>query len=105
MNILSSLNMASTFANSNLFNGFKGMMHSSQQHQEASQDILDSTKLEISSSRDSVTLSSVTENISDSPNLERSVLQLNQAGITYTANARLVRATSSIYDALLRTVA
>lgn len=80
-------------------------MYSSQQHQEASQDILNSTKLAISSSRDSVTLSSVTENISDSPNLERSVLQLNQAGITYTANARLVRATSSIYDALLRTVA
>ena len=80
-------------------------MNASQQHKDASQDILDSTRLAMSSVQDSVQLSSVSKNSSDSPNLEQGILQLNQAGLTYTANAKLVRATSSVYDALLRAVA
>ena len=79
-------------------------MNSSQQHQDASQDMLDSTKSAMSAIQDTVHLSSVSQN-SDSPNLEQSILQLNQAGITYTANAKLVKASSSIFDALLRAVA
>jgi hypothetical protein len=104
MNVLSSLNLASAFSNSHFFNGFKGLMNSSQQHQDASQDILDGTKSAMSSIQDKVHISSVSQN-SDSPNLEQSILQLNQAGITYTANAKLVKASSSIFDALLRAVA
>ena len=107
MNVLSSLNLGTAFSNSGLFKSFQGLMNSFQQHNQAAKEILDSTTAAMSSTsmQDSVSISGVNLNISDSPNLERGILQLNQSGITYTANAKLVKATSSIYDTLFRAIA
>lgn len=107
MNVLSSLNLGTAFSNSGLFKSFQGLMSSSQQHQQATKEIVDSTVAGLSGSsmQDPVHVSGVNINISDSPNLEKGILQLHQAGLTYTANAKLVKATSSVYDALFRAVA
>ena len=107
MSILSSLNLGTAFSNSGLFKSFQGIDEiPSQQHNQAAKEILDSTTSAMSSSsvQDPVAISNINVNISDSPSLERGILQLNQAGITYTANAKLVKATSSIYDTLFRAV-
>ena len=92
MSTLSSLSLGTAFSNSGLFKSFQGMMNSSQQHNQAAKEILDSTTSAMSSSsvQDPVSISNINVNISDSPSLERGILQLNQAGITYTANAKLV---------------
>lgn len=109
MNILSSLNLGTAFSKNGLFKSFQGLMNSSQQHQKASKEILDSTASTLnrssSSIQDSVNISGVELNISDTPNLEQGILELNQAGLTYTANAKLIKAASSVYDALFRAVA
>ena len=112
MNILSSLNLSSQFGNGGLFNSFKGLFNSSQQFEEASKNILEHTGSTLSVSSTSapmqieerVEISSLAESNTDS-SLEEGIVELNQAGLTYTANARLVKASSSVFDALLRTVA
>ena len=82
-------------------------MNSSKQHQKAAQNIVDDTISGLNSTaiRDTASVSGVNITISEHANLENDVLELNQAGLTYTANARLVKATSTIYDALFRAIA
>ena len=94
-----------------LSNGFKGLFDSGHRHHQAGQEILQSTVDNInlnygtSSVQDRVSISSVTENISDSPNLERGVINLSSAGVTYNASAKLVSATNSLFNTLFSEVA
>ena len=92
-----------------LSNGFFGMFNSSQRHHQASQEILQSTVNAINSNytpvQDRVTISSAAENISDSPNLEKGIMDLSSAGITYNASAKIVTAANSMLDSLFKAIA
>ena len=66
-----------------LSNGFQSLFSSGQRHNRASQDILQTTVNAINenyssnSIQDRVTISSFQENMTDSPSLENSILELN----------------------------
>ena len=100
MNIISSLH--TSLSNGSLLNNFKGLFQSSQQHQRASEEILEST-IQANQNIDRVEISSLTG--PDEPSLENGLVELQESGLTYTANAKLVKATSAIYDALFRAIA
>ena len=106
MGILSSMNLTSA-----LSNGFQGLFNSGQRHHQASQDILQNTIEDIAKNytpsgvQDRVSISSTTENISDSPSLEEGILNMNAAGVTYNASAKLVTATNNMFDAMFRAIA
>ncbi len=106
MATLSSMSLTSA-----LSNGFQSLFSSGQRHNRASQDILQSTVNAINENyssngiQDRVTISSLQENITDSPSLENGLLELSKAGITYNASAKLVTATTSALDSLFEAIA
>ena len=96
--------------------GFQGLMNSSQQHQQASEDLMGQAHLDLARQQDHGITVSISEayheRLSSNPSLERtprsaesSVASINEAGITYSASAKLVRASSSMLDALFNAVA
>ena len=102
MSVLNSMNVTTV-----LSNGYQGLMNSREQHQQASQDILRNTIDSINqsyvssgSTQDRVTISSLSENITDSPSLERSLTDLNVAGTTYNASAKIVTAANSMFETM-----
>ena len=101
-----------------LTSGFSGLLNSSQQHQQASKDLMDGAFSDSGIGRQSTSGTvGVTVQISDAyrtlesekgtalPSAESSVASINEAGITYSASARLVKASSAMIDALFDAVA
>ena len=101
-----------------LSSGFSGLLNSSQQHQQASKDLMDGALgdgglgrqhassgvgVTVEISNEYRTLES--KNGADLPSVESSVASINEAGITYSASARLVKASSAMIDALFDAVA
>jgi len=101
-----------------LTSGFSGLLNSSQQHQQASKDLMDgafkdgglgrqngsgSVGVTVEISNEYRTLES--NNDRNLPSMESSVASINEAGITYSASARLVKASSAMIDALFDAVA
>lgn len=92
------------------------MMNSSSRHQQASEDLMQQTQLSLSQQDGGVTVS-ISEAYHERqtgldstmeralPSAESSVASINEAGMTYSASAKLVRATSSMMDALFNAVA
>jgi hypothetical protein len=99
-----------------LSSGFQGMMNSSSRHQQASEDLMQQTQMGLSQQDGGVTVS-ISEAYHDRQtdidstmarpllSAESSVASINEAGMTYSASAKLVRATSSMMDALFNAVA
>ena len=91
-------------------------MNSSSKHQQASEDLMQQTQMGMSQQDGGVTVS-ISEAYHDRqtgldsamtrslPSAESSVASINEAGMTYSASAKLVRATSSMMDALFNAVA
>jgi hypothetical protein len=97
-----------------LSSGFQGMLNSGRQHHQASQDILAMTQQHSSHLGGGVTVrisDAYHERFPDNINvqskrsIEDSIVSLNEAGVTYSASAKLVRARSTMLDALFDTVA
>ena len=99
-----------------LSSGFQGMMNSSNRHQQASEDLMQQTQMSLSQQDGGVTVN-ISEAYHDRqanvdstiartvPSAESSVASINEAGMTYSASAKLVRASSSMMDALFNAVA
>ena len=101
-----------------LTSGFSGLLNSSQQYEQSSKDLMDSAFGDSGLGRQSTSSSvGVTVDISneyrtlqsnsgaDFPSAESSVASINEAGVTYSASARLVKASSAMIDALFDAVA
>ena len=99
-----------------LSSGFSGLLNSSGQHNQASKDLMDGF---MGGNQHSPKAVGVTVDISneyhrrvqDLPgrqtlaSAESNVATLNEAGVTYSASARLIKATSTMVDALFDAVA
>jgi len=92
------------------------MLNSSNQHRQASEDLLQQTQIDLGSQPDLGVTVSISEDYHERqldsatldrgyPSPESSVASLNEAGVTYSASAKLVRASSSMLDALFNAVA
>jgi len=101
-----------------LSSGFAGLLNSGNQHQEASQDLMNGMTLGTNSEQQGVNVSISQEyhqrlRGSDNtisvertlPSPESSVASINEAGVTYSASARLVKATSAMVDAFFDAIA
>ena len=99
---------------STLTSGFQGMLSSGRQHQQASQDILQQTIHDMDQQSNGVTVRISDAyherrqddvNVSSTRTFEDSIVSLNEAGVTYSASARLVKAHSSLLDSLFDAIA
>ena len=103
-----------------LSSGFAGLLNSGNQHQEASQDLMNGMTLGTNSEQQqqgvNVSISQeYHQRLRGSDNTisvertlplpESSVASINEAGVTYSASARLVKATSAMVDAFLDAIA
>ena len=99
-----------------LSSGFSGLLNSSEQHHQASKDLMAGFMNDHNNGSNSV---GVTVEISDAyrqrtqdlpdrnvlASAESSVASINEAGITYSASARLIKASSTMVDALFDAIA
>ncbi len=102
-----------------LSSGFAGLLNSGKQHQEASQDLMNGMTLGTNSEQQQGVNVSISQEYhqrlrgSDNtisvertlPSPESSVASINEAGVTYSASARLVKATSAMVDAFFDAIA
>ena len=97
-----------------LTSGFQGMLNSGRQHQQASQDILQQTVTGMDQQNSGVTVRISDAyhdriqddiNVSSKRSIEDSIVSLNEAGVTYSASAKLVKVRSSMLDSLFDAIA
>ena len=100
-----------------LSSGFSGLLNSSEQHNQASKDLM--AGLMSDHNNNGSNSVGVTVEISDAyrqrtqdlpdrnvlASAESSVASINEAGITYSASARLIKASSTMVDALFDAIA
>ena len=96
--------------------GFSGLLNSSEQHHQASKDLMAGLMSDRNSNNSSV---GVNVEISDAywqrtqhlpdrnvlASAESSVASINEAGVTYSASARLIKSSSAMVDALFDAIA
>ena len=101
-----------------LSSGFSGLLNSSEQHHQASKDLMAGLMNDHNTNNGSNSVG-VTVEISDAyrqrtqdlsdqnvlASAESSVASINEAGITYSASARLIKASSTMVDALFDAIA
>ena len=99
--------------------GFAGLLSSGDQHHQASKDLMASFTSDQNDFRNGTTGVGVTVEISEAyrqrtqdlpdrnllASAESSVASINEAGVTYSASARLVKASSAMVDALFDAIA
>ena len=102
-----------------LSSGFAGLLSSSEQHHQASKDLMAGLMSDQHNYRNGSSSVGVTVEISDAyrqraqelpdrnllASAESSVASINEAGITYSASARLIKASSTMVDALFDAIA
>ena len=102
-----------------LSSGFAGLLNSSEQHHQASKDLMAGLMNDQNDYRNGTSSVGVTVEISDAyrqraqnlpdrnllASAESSVASINEAGVTYSASARLVKASSTMVDALFDAIA
>ena len=102
-----------------LSSGFAGLLNSSEQHHQASKDLMAGLMSDQNNYRNGTSSVGFTVEISDAyrqraqdlpdrsllASAESSVASINEAGVTYSASARLVKASSTMVDALFDAIA
>ena len=103
-----------------LSSGFAGLLNSSDQHEQASEDLLNGNlgrnfdqsenagvTIEISHEyhKKMDTINEGVETTLSTPSAENSVASINEAGMTYSASAKLVKASSAMIDAFFDAIA
>ena len=102
-----------------LSSGFAGLLNSSEQHHQASKDLMAGLMSDQNDYRNGTANVGVTVEISDAyrqrtqdlpdrnllASAESSIASINEAGVTYSASARLVKASSAMVDALFDAIA
>lgn len=102
-----------------LSSGFAGLLNSSEQHHQASKDLMSGLMSDQNDYRNGASSVGVTVEISDAyrqrtqdlpdrnllASAESTVASINEAGVTYSASARLVKASSAMVDALFDAIA
>ena len=102
-----------------LSSGFAGLLNSSEQHHQASKDLMAGLMSDQNNYRNGTSSVGVAVEISDAyrqraqdlpdrsllASAESSVASINEAGVTYSASARLVKASSTMVDALFDAIA
>ena len=102
-----------------LSSGFSGLLNSSEQHNQASKDLMAGLMNDHNTNHNGSNSVGVTVEISDAyrqktqnlpdrnvlASAESSVASINEAGITYSASARLIKASSTMVDALFDAIA
>lgn len=102
-----------------LSSGFAGLLNSSEQHHQASKDLMSGLMSDQQNYHNDNSSVGVTVEISDAyrqqtqdlldqnlhTSAESSVASINEAGVTYSASARLIKANSTMVDALFDAIA
>ena len=99
-----------------LSSGFSGLLNSSEQHHQASKDLMSGLMSDHNNGSNSVGITveisdAYRQRIQDLPDrnvlasAESSIASINEAGITYSASARLIKASSTMVDALFDAIA